>query len=411
MKILLINAVYKTASTGRSIAQQEEYYNSIGNQVFIAASIIEKSETHFPIGTSNDHKIHGLLSRITGKQAYFSKSATKRLIKWIETVKPDVIQINNVHSNYLNFPGLLKYIAKNDIPTVLVLDDCWHYTGKCCHYTTQGCYRWQSGCGKCPQLNNWNKSWLFDRTKKILNDKQKLFSKISRLGVIGVSDWIISEAKKSVLKNAKMIQRIYNWVDLDTFKPTIKRDDLKEKLNLAGKFIILGVAMKMDESKGLSSFDKLADSLDDNFQIVLVGNCDTNKHHPKIKYIERTNSVSELSDFYSIADVLIQFSEEESFGKVCAEALSCGTPIIVSNSTASPELVGENCGYVIPPKNVQQAINSITEIQQKTKEFYTPNCIAFANKYFSAKKNMDEYLDFYRNLKGRAERKNDHLFD
>ena len=45
----------------------------------------------------------------------------------------------------------------------------------------------------------------------------------------------------------------------------------KEKLGLAGKKIILGVASSWSERKGLDKFLALADSLDRDEKIVLVG--------------------------------------------------------------------------------------------------------------------------------------------
>lgn len=42
-----------------------------------------------------------------------------------------------------------------------------------------------------------------------------------------------------------------------------------------------------------------------------------------------------------------QLSEEETFGKVTAEALACGTPVITNNKTANPELVDATCGITL----------------------------------------------------------------
>jgi hypothetical protein len=127
----------------------------------------------------------------------------------MKKLKPDIVHLQNLHGNYINLKRLLTYLGENDIPTVLTLHDCWFFTGMCCHYTVDKCYKWENECFECPQLHKENKSWFFDRTRKIFNDKKKWFCSIPRLAVIGVSDWITNEAKRSFLFSA-LIWRYLN---------------------------------------------------------------------------------------------------------------------------------------------------------------------------------------------------------
>ena len=212
MKILQINAVNAIASTGRNARELGDFLLSQGHDSVIAYSkgpSLDKNR-EFIIGNNIDEKLHGLLSRISGMQGYFSRGATKKLLSFMDEYSPDVVVLNNLHANYINLPLLLGYLAKKDIATVAVLHDCWFYTGKCCHYTAKGCYKWKESCGACPQLKKYNKSWFFDRTEKMLADKKKLFGAIPRLAVVGVSDWITEEARKApVFTNAKIFKRIW----------------------------------------------------------------------------------------------------------------------------------------------------------------------------------------------------------
>jgi glycosyltransferase involved in cell wall biosynthesis len=48
-----------------------------------------------------------------------------------------------------------------------------------------------------------------------------------------------------------------------------------------------------------------------------------------------------LAALYSAADVLLACSMGEGFGIPVIEAQACGTPVIVSNFSAQPELVGD----------------------------------------------------------------------
>ena len=164
MKILQINAVNAVASTGRNASELGDYLIKNGHNSIIAyskgPSVNPKYE--YKIGNNLDVKIHGLLSRITGKQGYFSVQATKKLLRFMDKFEPDIVVLNNLHGNYINLPSLLTYLANKNIATVVVLHDCWFYTGKCCHYTSQNCYKWKDKCFKCPQLKKYNKSWLIE---------------------------------------------------------------------------------------------------------------------------------------------------------------------------------------------------------------------------------------------------------
>ena len=212
---------------------------------------------------------------------------------------------------------------------------------------TTDCYKWQSGCFNCPKIKDDNVSWFFDFTKKMWRDKEKCWLSVPRLAVVGVSDWITNEAKKSpMFKNAKIIDRIYNWIDLDSFSPT---DTLaaKEKLGLTGKKILLGVSSGWSNKKGLDKFIELASVLKEDERIVLVGNLPKISIPDNVICVKETNDVEVLSTYYNAADVFLQFSQQETFGKVVAEALACGTPVITNKYTANPELVDDSCGMIL----------------------------------------------------------------
>lgn len=400
MKVLQINAINKLASTGRTTFEMNEFLNKNGYDCVTAyskgVSVNDKKE--YIIGSNQDTKIHGLLSRISGKQGYFSYSSTKKLLKFMDEYRPEVVLLRNLHGNFINLPMLLKYLAKKDIATVAVLHDCWFYTGKCCHYTVQGCYKWKEYCGNCPQLKKYNKSWFFDRTGKMLRDKKKLFGAIPRLAVIGVSDWLTEEAKKApVFANAKVFKRIYNWIGTETFKP-VDATELREKLGLKGKKVLLAVASGWNKEKGIDTVLEISKRLSKNEKLVLVGNVSGVDLNENILHIPATNSVEELADYYSLADVFIQPSLEETFGKVSAEALSCGTPVVCFNSTANPELVGNGCGAAVSPGDIEAMFEEIKTILKNGKGEYVDKCRNFAEENFNMKKNLNQYLKLFNRL-------------
>ncbi len=398
MRILQINAVSGIRSTGRICVEIADYLNDNGAEGYIAYSEGIPYEKGYKIGTALEKRLHALFSRVFGLQAHFSRFGTKHLLKYIDNLKPDVVHLHNLHSNYINLKLLANYLAKNDIPTVITLHDCWFYTGKCTHYTVDNCYKWKTCCKDCPRLRNDNPSWFFDCTKKMYNDKRKILNEIRRLAIVGVSDWITNEAKKSYFTSDKIITNIYNWIDSNVFQP-INVDDIKYKLKLKSKFIIVGVASEWSNAKGLDKFIELSKMLQDDMTIVLVGNININTKLPdNILNIKETHNVEELISYYSMANVLINMSFEESFGKVSAEALACGTPIIVFDSTANPELVGDGCGYVVEKNDMTGIRNAIFEVHKNGKENYSKKCIEFANTRFNKNERINNYVELYQKL-------------
>ena len=400
MKILQVNAVGQYGSTGRACRELEQYVNTYTPHCcYTAFSVGTENEFSYRIGGRLDAKIHGLLSRISGKQGHFSKIATRKLIRWIEKLKPDVVHLGNLHSNYIHFPALMKYLAHADIPTVITLHDCWFFTGKCCHYTVDGCDRWQTGCHHCPRLKKDNISWFVDATNQLWNEKKELFEAIPRLAVTGVSQWIVDEAEKSFLRCAREVIKICNWIDLDVFTPVTTAAQTRARLFPGKKYVVLGAAAVWSEAKGLREFVKLAGALGEEFAVCLVGKMPKGiANLGEVHHIPPTQSLEELAELYTMANVFVTLSAEETFGKVSAEALACGTPVVCYDSTANKELVGKGCGAVHVLGDLDGIEASVRRICRDKKEIYTDVCRSFAQRNFAKEDRIKDYLDLYHRI-------------
>lgn len=398
MKVMQINAVSGIRSTGRITTELADFLNGNGHEAYVAYSDGISFSRGFKIGNRIDRKVHGLLSRISGKQGYFSKRSTKKLVNWMETKKPDIVHLGNLHGNFINLPILFDYLAVNDIPTVITLHDCWFYSGGHTHYFKDEFYDWRDGFSKQNREKNkmGNPSWFFDKSEKIFNDQKKWVNSIPKIAFVGVSNWITEEAKQSQVTDSAIVQTIYNWVDLDIFHPVVD-STLKEKFVFQDKFIILGVASGWSNNKGLDKFIRLSNTLKEDEYIVLVGRVNESIELPKnIINIPETHDIEQLVRYYSMADVFINLSLEESFGKVSAEALACGTPVITNNLTANPEIIGEGCGYIIDTfDDIRQKINLIRD---NGKKYYSESCIRFVHENFDAKERMKDYINLYESL-------------
>lgn len=120
------------------------------------------------------------------------------------------------------------------------------------------------------------------------------------------------------------------------------------------KFVVLGVASKWSERKGLSDFVRLARDLDnERFAVVVVGL--TGKQIKQVKReaeaivaLPRTGSMKELAEVYTAADVLLNPSAEETFGMNVAEAAACGTGAIAVEGSACAEIADPEKTVTVP---------------------------------------------------------------
>lgn len=395
MIVLLINTVIY-GSTGQICKDIAHALEKNGEEGYIAfgqgSSDFKKS---YKIGTKIENHLHNAFSRMFGNQGYYSYIGTKKLIKYIQQIKPNVIHLHNLHGNYLNLKLLFQFLSNANIPVVWTLHDCWAFTGKCAHYSEIGCYKWQTHCSHCPQLKKYPPSMFFDRSEVMFEDKKKWFTSIKNLTLIPVSNWLANETRRSFLSQYPIVP-IYNWIDQAIYKPTVS--NIRKKLRLAeNHFVILGVSAGWPkQSTKLADFIKLADKISNDMQIILVGGKKQIESLPhNIQHLPYVNNQTEMAEIYSMADVYVHMSVEDTFGKVIAEALSCGTPAIVYNSTACPELIGEGCGFVVPIRDIEGVFNTIRTIKANSKLEYTTQCKSYSNDHFNIEKIIASTIQLY----------------
>ncbi len=401
MKILHINPVYGIGSTGRNTEELIDFLDKNGHKNYIAYAHGTCSYTqNFKYGSWVEKKWHALYSRLFGKQGMCAFRGTKHLLKYIDTIEPDVIQLNNIHGNHLNFPLLFEYFSHCNYPIVWTLHDCWSYTGICYHYTAIGCYKWKEHCkAKCPKHHPWIPEFGHDRVKEMFELKKKYFTSIDKMVIIPVSEWLAGEVSQSFLSKYPIVP-VYNWVDSKKFK-TIEIENIREKYKIpSGKKVVLSVSANWDKnSSKYRDAIALNRKLSEDYCMVLVGSLTHNTKFPSdIIHISYLNNTEDLAKIYNAALVYVHLSVEDTFGKVIAEAMACGTPVIVYESTAMPELVEEGCGFVVQPHEVGKIFEKVKTIDFSGKDSYSRKCIDKVNRSFNSEKNMEKYLQIYKGV-------------
>lgn len=397
MKVLQINSVCGIGSTGKLAVSISDFLNEKQVENYIAYGYLPSDRNNtYRFGNSPDHHLHSFLSRQFCMQGYGSGLATLQLIRYIKRIKPDIVHLHNIHGHYLNFRILFHFLSKSKLNVVWTLHDCWSYTGKCAHYSDIGCSKWQIKCEDCPQLSTYPDSRR-DRSRQNYLDKKAAFTTVDKLYLVTVSQWLRDEVKKSFFKDKK-IQCIYNGIDTDLYRPV--ESDIRKRYQLEGKYVILGVSGVWNHGKGLADFFKLSELIDGDSRIVLVGITDEQKKSlpDKILGIHRTESQEELIRLYSMADVLVSCSTEETFGLVVAEAMACGTPAIVYDATACPEVVGNDSRFIVKPHNIRQLKEKIDDMRTEDEETIRQEIRMRIVESFSYRSMVAQYYDLYERI-------------
>ncbi len=390
MKIVQINATCGVGSTGKICVTISELLNekNIENYILYSQGC---SDYKYGIKYINDKyiKVQALKSRVLGNFGFNSNLPTKKLIRELEMIKPDIVHLHNLHSHNCDLKSLFTYFKKKKTKLFWTFHDCWAFTGYCTHFDMIGCNKWQDECKNCPQTKGI--SWFIDRSNELFKLKRELFSGLD-LTIITPSQWLADLVKQSFLGEYP-IKVINNGIDLDVFKPI--SSDFKEKYNCEDKYIILGVAFGWGIKKGLDVFIELANRLNKDYQIVLVGTNDKiDKILPdNIVSIHRTQNQTELAKIYTAADVFVNPTREENYPTVNMESLACGTPVITFKTGGSPEMLDETCGAAVPKNDIESLLNKI-KICCKENLYSREDCIK-KSKQFSAKEKFLEYINLY----------------
>jgi glycosyltransferase involved in cell wall biosynthesis len=399
-KVLQINSCVALYSTGQLVENIGKVALSNGWLSYIAygrAAKTSKSQI-IRIGKNFDVYFHAIKSKIFDAHGLGSKRATKALIAKIKKIKPDIIQLHNIHGYYLNYEIFFNFLNEANIPIVWSLHDCWAFTGHCSHFALIECNKWETECNNCPLTSSYPSS-IIDKSTNNYILKKKLFTSNKNITIVSASEWLGGMIRKSYLSKYPL-RIIPNGIDLEIFYPRKNTIDVIKTYGLEKKFVIMGVASSWGAAKGLYDYYKLNDLLTDEYVIVLVGL--TKKHCqnlPKgIIGISLTHSIDELAQLYSAADVITSLSYLEAFGLTPIEGFACGTPAIVYNATSTPELINPKIGLIVEPGNVTQVFEAIKTIRGNGKNFYSKNCRKQAEIFYNKNDRFGDYLNLYEEI-------------
>lgn len=237
-----------------------------------------------------------------------------------------------------------------------------------------------------------------------LPTSQQLWLQCYRISnrVIAVSEYSRNElAKKGIEKNK--IRVVPNGVDVGRFYPgksQVELPDWEHTLLYVGPLV---------ERKGLSYLiEAMVDIVGEypDSGLVIVG---SGSDRPLRKLVNKYGLSSnvrfegfvedrDLPDYYRAADIFVLPSLLEGFGMVLIEAMASGLPVISTDTTAIPEVVGD-AGCLVSPKSSTQIAGAVSDSISKNKlDSMSKNSLYRARTKFTWESSTNQLLDEYTDL-------------
>ncbi|MBW4502126.1 MAG: glycosyltransferase family 4 protein [Scytonema hyalinum WJT4-NPBG1] len=294
------------------------------------------------------------------KVPFFTQWLPDRVVPQVAHINPDIINLHWISAAFVQ----IETLAKLKQPLVWTLHDSWGFTGGC--HVIGECDRYKLSCGSCPQLNSSSER---DLSRWVWQRKAKAWKNLN-LTLVSPSSWLAQCAHSSSLFQNLRIEVIPHGLDIEKYKPIHKRLG-REILNLPQdkKIILFGaIEATSDKNKGFHllqpSLQELSKSgRKDEWELVIFGASQPDNPPDlgfKTHYLGHLHDDISLATVYSLADVMLMPSLQESFGQTASESLACGTPVVAFNTTGLKDIVDhQQNGYLAKPYEVEDFAKGI----------------------------------------------------
>ena len=331
-----------------------------------------------------------------------------RISSWSLTRDPvfreaDVIHIHGLHSGFLSYLAL-PHLTRNK-PAVFTVRDAWPFTGHCAFPVD--CQRWRIGCGSCPYPDV-HPAIRRDATSVEWKLKRATYKR-SQVVFVVQNKAQLRDAQEGLLAPFPKIL-IPASVDVETFRP-IDRSSARTSLGIdLDRMVIMFSAINVDEPrKGgrylLEALKRIPEGLRAKLSVLVIGRQSeefvASSGLPGTA-IDFTTDQEKITFAYNAADLLAFPSTNETFGRVWAEALACGTPVVSFHVGGAPDhLTSGETGIVIPIGDVDglaAGINQILSAPPEHRDALRKSSREYAVSELSNTIGADRYIQLYRSL-------------
>ena len=316
------------------------------------------------------------------------------MVDKINEINPDIVHLHWICGGMIK----IEDIARIKAPIVWSLHDMWAFTGGC-HYDEE-CAGYEQECGNCKALGSDKEN---DLSRKVFNKKQKTYSGIDNMTIVGLSKWLHECAKSSTLLKDKKHINLPNPIDTNIFKP-FDKENSRELWGLPKdkKLVLFGaMGATSDPRKGFSELSDALHKLEDkNIEFVVFGSSEPKESQNfgfKTHYLGSLADDVSLVTLYSAVDVMIVPSLQENLSNVIMESLSCGTPVVAFDIGGNSDMIEhKQTGYLAKPFDANDLANGIEWVLNA--ENYDELCINAREKVlreFDSVAVAKKYIELY----------------
>ncbi|MBQ7650283.1 MAG: glycosyltransferase [Victivallales bacterium] len=308
---------------------------------------------------------------------------------------PDIIHCHNLHGWFFDL-RMLQTLSRR-FPVILNLRDTWLLTGHCAYFLD--CEKWKDGCNGCPRLSLYP-AIRKDSAAENWRRKQAIYAH-SRLYATAPSEWLISQAKQSML-NAVQYKVIPNGIDTNVFTPG---DRLAARASLglpADATIVMFAAAAaktaFKDQETLAATILQLNSKAPTLHFLCVGmEIPALRGIPNMHRLPYISSPAKMADCYRSADVFIHTARAEAFGKTMTEAMACGTPVAATAVGGIPEqIIPGKTGLLSPIGDATALAENALELCKNSASM-RDDCAARGSQ-FSLKAQTDAFLNWYKEI-------------
>ena len=335
---------------------QQSLDNSYNVEMAVWTKLSQSSYVHLiPPGNHVLHSLANTAMRISGRVGLDGLAGFGG---WVLPNKDyfkraDVVHLHLIH-NSTNLSVLSLPMLSRQKPIVWTIHDPWAITGGCVH--SFECDRWLTGCApRCPHPRL--KS-LFQHYAPFLHWRiKKLVYQRADMTLIVASQWMHDRIEKSPLLRQLPCHRIPFGINLEVFKPRSKIE-CRKKLGIAQDHKVIafrdvGLESTWTKIKGmhwLMAALKIYEPQEPTCLLIFEDGKGFKILSPRYSVITPGWVDGEdLAIALSAADVFLMPSIQEAFGLMAVEAMACGTPVIVFEGTALPDVIKSPLGGIAVP--------------------------------------------------------------
>ena len=211
--------------------------------------------------------------------------------------------------------------------------------------------------------------------------------------------------KSSPLLNRFPCTRIPFGIDFDVFRP-LDKHQCRQAIGIPPVANVL--SFRHDYKNGFKGIEYIEEALAalepkrDTYLISIGGYSKLEKLRKKYKIIQMgllENSVL-ISTILNASDIFLSPSIAEAFGLMPIEAMACGTPVVVFEGTALPEVIHAPEGGIAVPYRDSTALKMAVEQLLEDKalyEGYVRRGLEIVRKEYPLRYYVQRHLDLYEN--------------